>query len=105
MRCHRLRWRAPRLAAPKPGAPGTLIRDTAIPIAASAAGQVFIRAGLLAGACLWAACAHAQDAMWLLNPGSGDWNTAANWSPATTPTGTAIFGLSNVTSLTFSAPF
>jgi hypothetical protein len=105
MRCHRLRWRAPRLAAPKPGAPGTLIRDTAIPIAASAAGQAFIRAGLLVGACLGAACAHAQDATWLLNPGSGDWDTAANWSSATTPTGTAIFGSSNVTSLTFSAPF
>ena len=43
--------------------------------------------------------AHAQDATWLLTPGSGDWNTAANWTPATVPTGTVTFGSSNTTSI------
>ena len=47
--------------------------------------------------------AHAQDATWLLNPASGNFNTAANWNPATVPTGTAFFGTSNSTALTFSA--
>ena len=50
-----------------------------------------------------AAPALAQDATWLLNPSSGDWDTAANWSPATVPTGTATFGASTTTSLTFPA--
>jgi autotransporter-associated beta strand protein len=36
--------------------------------------------------------AHAQDATWLVNPGSSDFNTAGNWSPATVPTDTAFFG-------------
>ncbi len=47
--------------------------------------------------------AMAQDATWLLNPGSLDFNTATNWSPATVPTGTAFFGTSNTTTLTFSS--
>ena len=47
--------------------------------------------------------AAAQDASWLAVPGSGDFNTAANWSPATVPTGTAFFGASNTTALSFSA--
>ncbi|HTB40674.1 MAG TPA: hypothetical protein VK777_26530, partial [Reyranella sp.] len=46
---------------------------------------------------LWAAAAQAQDATWLLNPGSGDFNTAANWSTNTVPAGTASFGASNTT--------
>src|SRR3977135_3456202 len=29
--------------------------------------------------------AAAQDATWLPNPGSGDFNTAANWTPAAGP--------------------
>jgi hypothetical protein len=65
-----------------------------------------LRAGLLASSALIAAAlpAAAQNATWLLNPGSGDFNTAANWSPATVPTGTAFFGASNTTALSFSAP-
>jgi autotransporter-associated beta strand protein len=47
--------------------------------------------------------ARAQNATWLLNPGSGDFNTAGNWTPATVPTGTAFFGTSNTTALSFSA--
>ena len=46
--------------------------------------------------------AYGQNATWLLSPGSSDFNTGANWSPATVPMGTAIFGASNTTSLTFS---
>ena len=45
--------------------------------------------------------AQAQDANWLLNPGSGNFNTAGNWSPPTVPTGTAFFGLSTIRDLTF----
>jgi hypothetical protein len=45
--------------------------------------------------------AYAQDATWSQTPGSGDFNTAANWNPPTVPTGTAFFGTSNTTSITF----
>jgi autotransporter-associated beta strand protein len=45
--------------------------------------------------------AHAQDATWSTAPGSSDFNTAANWTPATVPTGTAFFGASTITGLTF----
>jgi outer membrane autotransporter protein len=55
---------------------------------------------LLAGTALSVpAPARAQDATWLLNPGSGDFSTGANWTPATVPTGTAFFGASNTTSI------
>ena len=64
----------------------------------------FIVGALLAAAILHAPLvARAQNATWLLTPGSTNWNTAANWAPATVPTGIATFGLSSVTSLTFSA--
>ena len=48
--------------------------------------------------------AMAQDATWLLNPGSNDFNAAANWSPTTVPTqtDTAFFGVSNTTDRYFS---
>ena len=46
--------------------------------------------------------AQTQNATWLLTPGSGDFNTAGNWSPPTVPTGTATFGASNTTTITFS---
>src|SRR5215467_8097080 len=45
--------------------------------------------------------ARAQDATWSTAPGSSDINTAANWTPATVPTGTAFFGASNTTSISF----
>lgn len=63
-----------------------------------------IRHALLAGAVLVALTlpAAAQDATWLLNPGSSDFNTATNWTPATVPTGTATFDNSNTTNLSFS---
>jgi len=56
-----------------------------------------------AAALLAAIPAHAQDATWSTAPGSSDFNTAANWTPPTVPTGTAFFGASNITSLSFSA--
>ena len=49
--------------------------------------------------------AHPQDASWHLTPGSSDWNTDANWTPAVTPTGTATFDASNTTAITFLSPF
>ncbi len=55
---------------------------------------------------LGAQTSQAAFAIWNLNPGSGDWNTATNWTPATVPNGaadTAIFGVSNTTSLSLSA--
>src|SRR5438132_1323833 len=53
-----------------------------------------------------ATVSHAGSAIWDLNPGSGDWNTAANWTPMTVPnasTDTATFGLSNTTNVSISA--
>ena len=44
--------------------------------------------------------ARAQDATWA-GTTSDDWNTGSNWSTTTVPTGTATFGTSNVTSITF----
>jgi len=49
--------------------------------------------------------AHADSATWDLNPGSGDWNTAGNWTPMTIPNGPAdiaTFGLSNTTDVSIS---
>src|SRR4051794_15228430 len=50
---------------------------------------------------------YGESATWNLNPGSGDWNTATNWTPATVPNGlgdTATFGSSNITSVVDSGP-
>ena len=63
-------------------------------------------ARLLAGTALVAAAALpavAQDATWLATPGTGDFNTGANWNTATVPTGTAFFDASTITGLSFSA--
>lgn len=43
--------------------------------------------------------AAAQDATWLTNPGSGNFNAAVNWTPTGVPVGTAFFGTSSTTSL------
>jgi autotransporter-associated beta strand protein len=51
------------------------------------------------------AIARAGSAQWDLNPGSGDWNTAANWTPMIVPNGsadTATFDLSNTTNISIS---
>jgi autotransporter-associated beta strand protein len=57
----------------------------------------------LAAIVLTTTAARSQDATWLANPGSGDFDTSTNWTPATVPTGTAFFGTSAVTGLSFSA--
>lgn len=47
----------------------------------------------------------ASSATWNLNPTTGDWNTAANWTPATVPNGssdTATFELSNMMEVSLS---
>ena len=48
---------------------------------------------------------YANSARWKLNPTSGDWNTAANWTPDTVPNGQtdiATFHVSNVTNVSTS---
>src|SRR5262245_56333373 len=75
-------------------------------LVASGAGSAMrghLLATTAAAALLAAMPARAQDATWSTAPGSSDFNTAANWTPATVPTGTAFFGASNITSLSFSA--
>jgi uncharacterized protein with beta-barrel porin domain len=47
--------------------------------------------------------AAAQDATWLLAPGSGDMTDGLNWSSGALPTGTATFGSSSITNLTLGA--
>ncbi len=50
--------------------------------------------------------ASAQAQTWLASPGSGDWNTAGNWNPATVPNSTAaavIFGTSTQNSVSLSS--
>ena len=54
------------------------------------------------GAIIIASGVQAQDATWLNSPATADFNTGGNWSPTTVPTGTASFGSSSITSLTFS---
>lgn len=46
--------------------------------------------------------ASAQNATWLSSPATGDFNTGANWSPATVPTRIATFGTSSTTAISTS---
>lgn len=49
---------------------------------------------------------RAGSATWNLNPTSGDWNTATNWTPATVPNGpadAATFAISNTPNVSISA--
>ena len=60
-----------------------------------------VRASLLLGSAVLAAApvaVHAQDATWLANPVSNQFNTPGNWT-AGVPTGTATFGASTTTSI------
>lgn len=55
---------------------------------------------------LTANSSFAGSATWRANPGSGKWNAAANWTPATIPNGaadTATFAFSNITRVFFAA--
>ncbi len=63
------------------------------------------RLGLVPLVCLSLRAAHAGSAAWNLTPTSGDWNTAANWTPATVPNGasdTATFAISSKTRVALS---
>src|SRR5947208_11745212 len=47
-----------------------------------------------------------DSATWKSSPATGDWNTAANWTPNTVPNGpadTATFAISNRTAVSLSA--
>src|SRR4051794_5202117 len=62
-------------------------------------------ASLLVAIGIVSTAAHGQDATWNSAPGSNDYNTPTNWTPTAAPTGpsgTASFGTSGTTSLTFS---
>ena len=64
-------------------------------------------AGSWAGSCValllaLAAGVRAQDATW--NGVTANFNSAANWSPNTVPTGTAFFGARGLPAITFSGP-
>jgi hypothetical protein len=49
-------------------------------------------------------CPGAVDgALWRVAPATNDWNTPTNWTPATVPTGTAVFGASGTTSIAISS--
>ena len=51
--------------------------------------------------------AHAGSATWNLNPTNGDWNTAANWTPATVPNNLhddATFDVTNQSNISVLAP-
>ena len=63
--------------------------------------RTYLLSTVAAAALLAATSAQAQDATWLLNPGSGSFNTATNWNPAVVPTNTAIFDASNTTFILF----
>jgi autotransporter-associated beta strand protein len=63
--------------------------------------------GLLPIVLLSLPAAQAGSATWNLDPSSGDWETAGNWSPAVVPNGptdVATFSASNTTAITFSRP-
>jgi hypothetical protein len=76
--------------------------------------RLSVRAALLASSTLMAAglpmSAGAVDSTWQSTPtvagptaGTFNFNAAANWTPATVPTGTAFFGVSNGANLSFSS--
>src|SRR5262245_57545076 len=53
-----------------------------------------------------AGTSFAGSATWKAAPATGDWNTAANWTPATvpnSPTDTATFATSNIMGVSLSA--
>src|SRR2546423_15600676 len=71
----------------------------------------FIRCRLVAAAAfaflfgLAVRVSYGDSGTWVLNPISGDWNTAANWSSIEPPNGpfdTATFGVSNGTDISIS---
>src|SRR5258708_7056573 len=89
----------------------SVLRAGAAHLVRGKAERMRVRRVLLAGvALIWAvpvaaapvAAAPVADATWNLN-GTGDFNTAGNWTPNTVPGGTAFFGTSNQNNISFSA--
>ena len=63
----------------------------------------FLAASVVAGV-LGASSGHAQDATWRTVPLTGTFNNPLNWFPVNVPSGTATFGASTITGLTFLVP-
>ena len=83
-------------ATPSSTRPTSPLRRASRPLAGSIAALLLCASGL----------AFAGSATWKLMPGTGDWNTAANWTPATVPNSsgdTATFDVSNTTAISLSA--
>jgi autotransporter-associated beta strand protein len=59
---------------------------------------------LVAVAALLPDAARAHDSTWSSFPSTGNFNNNNNWIPTFVPIGTAFFGTSNITSLSFSFP-
>jgi autotransporter-associated beta strand protein len=58
----------------------------------------------VAAAVLGASSAQSQDATWRATPITGTFNNPLNWTPVVVPSGTASFGASTITGLTFLVP-
>ena len=68
---------------------------------------LFVAVGMFLLLLSTASSTFADSATWKTNPGSGDWNTASNWTPTTIPNGpsdTATFAFSNTTGVSVSGP-
>jgi len=70
--------------------------------------RIFVRTLLCGGSFLFTALTtlHAGSARWTVNPATGDWNSATNWTPSTVPNGpsdTATFDSSNTVDVSVSA--
>jgi autotransporter-associated beta strand protein len=61
-------------------------------------------AASVGAAALGLSSAHAQDATWRTVPLTGTFNNPLNWTPVVVPQGTASFGASTITGLTFLVP-
>ncbi|HEV2509259.1 autotransporter domain-containing protein [Bosea sp. (in: a-proteobacteria)] len=72
----------------------------ALPIFDGRWGGLALRLALLAGTAL-VAPAHAQNATWHTAPISTNFNAGLNWDTGFRPTGTAFFGTSTITNLSF----
>jgi autotransporter-associated beta strand protein len=63
---------------------------------------LLVTTALVTVAALLPEAARAQNATWLFSPTDGNFDNSVNWTPATVPTGTATFGTSITTGLSFS---
>ena len=66
--------------------------------------RAFLLAASVVGGLVAASAAQAQNAAWRTAPFTGTFNNPLNWTPVGVPGGTASFGTSTVTSLSFLVP-